>query len=69
MFDKLVRLQWKQTSLNSLASALSKDRTGQDPSKDNFNLCKSSRLQQASCNIVEFNKKEGVEGRREMIQA
>ena len=56
MFDKLVRLQAGIAQLLSFSSEQSR-LEGQDPNKDNLNLRKTSSLQQASCNIVEFGEK------------
>ena len=56
MFDKLVRLQAGIAQLLSLSSEQFR-LEGQDPSNDNLNLGKTTSLQQASCNIVEFDEK------------
>ena len=61
MFDKLVRLQACIAQLLSFSSEQSR-LEGQDPS--NLKLRKTSSLQQASCNIVEFDEKGGMEGGR-----
>ena len=60
MFDKLVRLQAGIAQLLSFSSEQSR-LEGQDPSNDSLNLGKTTSLQQASCNVVEFDEKEGME--------